>query len=548
MKAIILDGYVDEPAALGVPPYVSHYVRYAAGVLAMKDFDVTYYSIDQIRRENLWHALSAFDLVLVIGGVTVPGKYVGGEPISFVELKRVLEMCRKSIRLIAGPFASFQARFGGTTAFKSDLEVDSIIGPDITVELYNYLFDSNQHKDNWDLVREASILGAPIIKQHPRYPDIICEIELSRGCERRTYCSFCAEPVFYSSFKSRPVDHVLDEIFELYKNGCTAFRFGRAANVLAYYFDRDKKPCPAVFEDLYKGIWQRCPQITVLHHDNANPSFIVDHEDECKKILELMAQWNTPGDVLSFGVESFDVKVIKKNNIMNDPEKVLRAIELMNEIGGKRIDGIPKLLPGINLLYGLIGESDETYEENFKWLKFILNKGLLLRRINIRQVIVEPGTWLYKFAQIRRLKFNRELFKIYKERIRNEIDLPMIQKVFPIGSVLRRVYPEYKEGKITFARQLGSYPVLVGVVGDLKEPADVVVVDHGPRSITGLRLPLNLNRASYDELMHIPTIGERRAKRIVLSRPFRSFNEVMEVLENDPNCLQVLTQINAVVS
>jgi radical SAM superfamily enzyme with C-terminal helix-hairpin-helix motif len=31
--AFILDGYVDEPACLGVPPYISPYIRTVAGAL-----------------------------------------------------------------------------------------------------------------------------------------------------------------------------------------------------------------------------------------------------------------------------------------------------------------------------------------------------------------------------------------------------------------------------------------------------------------------------------------------------------------------------------
>lgn len=548
MKALILDGYVDEPAAFGVPPYISHYVRYAAGILSMKNYDVTYYTIDQIRSKKLWDELPFFDLVLVIGGITVPGKYVGGEPMSYDELKKVLEICKKSTRLVAGPFSSFEAREGGTKAMASKLDVDCVLGPDIVIDLYNYLFDSRKDANDWELIRSASLSGAWIIKQHPRYPNIICEIELSRGCERKTHCSFCVEPIFYPKFTSRPVEDVIDEITELYKNGCTAFRFGRSANVLAYYFDVDGKPCPAVFEDLYQAIWQRCPQIAVLHHDNANPTFIINHEKECTKILESIVKWNTPGDVLSFGIESFDLRVVKMNNIMNIPQQVLRAIEIVNQVGCIRIDGVPKLLPGINLLYGLIGETRQTYEENFKWLKSILDSNLLLRRINLRQVIIEPGTPIYRFSQMRKLRMNREMFRLYKEKIREQIDLPMIQKVFPLGCILRNAHPEYREGKITFARQLGSYPVLIGVVGELVGISDVVVVDHGPRSITALRYPFNLNTASFEELVHIPTIGEKRARRILLARPFRSFKEVAQTLENDQTCLQILRKIGAVVS
>ena len=36
--AYILDGYVDEPACLGVPPYISPYIRTVAGALLAHGF------------------------------------------------------------------------------------------------------------------------------------------------------------------------------------------------------------------------------------------------------------------------------------------------------------------------------------------------------------------------------------------------------------------------------------------------------------------------------------------------------------------------------
>ena len=43
-EAVILDGYVDEPACLGVPPYVSPYIRTVAGALTVRGFSVRYFT------------------------------------------------------------------------------------------------------------------------------------------------------------------------------------------------------------------------------------------------------------------------------------------------------------------------------------------------------------------------------------------------------------------------------------------------------------------------------------------------------------------------
>ena len=80
---LIFDGYVDEPACLGVPPYVSPYVRYCAGVLRYFDYDVAYYTCDQWRKDpvSVEEALAEADIIAIIAGLSVPGRYRGGSPL-----------------------------------------------------------------------------------------------------------------------------------------------------------------------------------------------------------------------------------------------------------------------------------------------------------------------------------------------------------------------------------------------------------------------------------------------------------------------------------
>ena len=49
-KWLVLDGYEDEPAAFGVPPYVGFHIRYLCGVLEQHRIDYHYMTIDQWRR------------------------------------------------------------------------------------------------------------------------------------------------------------------------------------------------------------------------------------------------------------------------------------------------------------------------------------------------------------------------------------------------------------------------------------------------------------------------------------------------------------------
>ncbi|MGB4263245.1 MAG: radical SAM protein [Fervidobacterium sp.] len=509
MRCAIVDGYVDEPAVLGVPPYVSTYVRYAGGLFLLKGYNVDYYTIDQVRAGKLWHVFSNYEVIVVIGGLTVPGRYIGGTPITPHEVQKIFGQCTNSYRIITGAIGRAFSNKGGAFAKES---INLQMGFDEYIEDIPHWFNKNSYVD---AVRELSIAGTEIVKQHPMYPNVICEIEVSLGCERRTFCTFCTEPILHPRFFSRPVKDIVNEIEALYKTGVRAFRLGRSANILAYGSDFNGSQInPLAIEELYSEIRKRCPNLKVLHTDNANPSYIANNLEPARKIIETIVQHNTSGDVFSFGVESFDPLVRKKNNIDGTVEDIDLAVRAVNEIGGIRDkDGVPKLLPGINLIFGLFGETKGTFETNYKKLVQYLENDLLIRRINLRQIMIFPGTPLYYLAQRKVIRTDKKLFEHYKYLVRNNVDNPMLKKVFPIGTVIRDVIPEKKEGKTTFGRPLGTYPILVGIPTNLDQPSNVVVVNHGQRSVTGIRLT-DFSDLTLEELSAIPGIGNKSAIRI----------------------------------
>jgi radical SAM superfamily enzyme with C-terminal helix-hairpin-helix motif len=258
--------------------------------------------------------------------------------------------------------------------------------------------------------------------------------------------------------------------------------------------------------------------------------------------------------VAAFGLESADPVVQEENNLLVSAEECLEAVRVVNEEAGWRPDGdreaprastrraaeprgretvpdhgpdaprrLPKLLPGINLVHGLMGEREETFAHNKRFLRRVYDEGLMLRRVNIRQVMAFEGTDMAETgAEI--AHDHKKQFKTYKREVREEIDNPMLQRLAPPGTVLPDVHLEYHEDGTTFGRQLGTYSLLVGIPGEreLGRAIDVAVVDHGYRSVTGVPYPLDLNAASMDELAAIPGIGKSTAGDIVVGRPHES--------------------------
>ncbi|WP_372910145.1 radical SAM protein [Salinigranum sp.] len=544
LQVVIVDGYVDEPAHFGVPPYVSTYPRYTAGALVdagVPPGQITYHTIDELRDERgKWRAVADADLLVYVGGMTVPGKYVGGTPAEPDEVKE-LAWTADGTTLMGGPvkFGVGDKNEGASDTERKDLDYDFVAKGDVEAAAYDLV--ASGLEGFGDRMREYSevdrwaALGAFVVGQHPNHPDyLIAELETSRGCAYR--CSFCTEPL-YGDPSFRTAESVVREVDRLADAGVRHFRLGRQADILAFGGDGEA-PNPDALRELYGGIRDVVPDVGTLHLDNMNPVTIVDYPDRSREAIRIIAEHNTPGDTAAFGLESADPVVQEENNLLVSAEECLEAVRVVNEVGGWRPgdeekrgpslegDRLPKLLPGINLVHGLMGERPETYEHNKRFLQRVYDEGLMLRRINIRQVMAFAGTEMSETgADI--AKEHKQQFKPYKRAVREEIDRPMLKRVLPPGAVLEDVHLEYHQDGKTFGRQLGTYSLLVAVPGErpLGETLDVAVVDYGYRSVTGVPYPLDLNAASMDELTSIPGVGRRTAGDIVVGRPYAAVDE-----------------------
>ena len=87
MRVTILDGYIDEPSRLGVPPFISPYPRYAAGAIIATGHEPECLTIDHWRSGRR----PTGELLFIINGAQVPGKYLRTMPMSGKELASVLE-------------------------------------------------------------------------------------------------------------------------------------------------------------------------------------------------------------------------------------------------------------------------------------------------------------------------------------------------------------------------------------------------------------------------------------------------------------------------
>ena len=517
MKVVILDGYVDEPSNFGVPPYISPYPRYVAGAVRDAGHGWEYVTIDRVRSG---HPLNG-DLLVLISGPIVPGKYLRSLPISEKEIVHHANAFAGP-KVFGGPLARF--RYYDEPLIEP---FDWVALRDLDATVYDRLTTGEwTHRDKtmeeWD---RWALLGADVISAHPDFPEpLTVELDTSKGCVRyiNKGCSFCIEPM-YGKPKFRDVEGILSEVQRLASLGAVNFRLGGQADFFSYQtVGLGSSPTPSInvlaIRELLEGIRDAAPNLRVLHTDNGDPAMMVAHPDEATAALQDLVRLSSPGNILSFGLESADPRVTEANNLNIDAAGCLEAIRMVNAVGRDRGEsGMPRLLPGLNFVAGLDGETKKTFDLNLAFLKRLLAEDLWVRRINIRQVRpvrreFEP-TGLY------------HEFRRFKETVRTAIDHEMLRRVVPEGTILRDVYLEIQDGHVTYGRQIGTYPILVGLPYDMAQNRfiDACVVSHGQRSLTAVEYPLDVNRAPLAALSALPGIGAKRAARIVRARPFDSW-------------------------
>lgn len=520
MLVTIFDGYLDEPSRLGVPPFISPYPRYIAGAVEDAGHECEYMTIDNWRQGSRPKG----DMTMIIHGALVPGKYLRTMPMSEKELVAIMSE-------MAGDCIVWSPQDNG----------------DPDAMLFDLLSsgESTKRRRTRDEWARWPVAGAELIAQHQDFPQpLIAEVDVSYGCPHYITggCSFCTEPQ-YGEPVFRESEAIVAEVKALLKVGCTNFRLGGQSCIFSYRAEgigetAMPKPNVTALGDLLKGL-TNLEGLRVLHTDNANPAIMASHPNESRQILEMLVKTCTGGNSLSLGMESADPDVIEANNLNSTPEQVTTAIKLINRTGTHRgPTGLPMLLPGLNFIGGLTGETKETYDLNARFLTGVMDTGLVLRRINIRQV----ASTRKKFPPIKHPKE----FRRFKNFVRENIDPVMLERVCPVGTVLRDVFTEVKIGKLTYARQIGTYPILIGIPRDVNLDGfcDVKVTDLGARSLTAVEHPLDINNCQMSALEALPGIGKKRAARIIRGRPYDSVYDVSEVLDEEALVEQIFDYLS----
>ena len=532
---LIIDGYEDEPAAFGVPPYVGFHIRYICGVLEEKGINYEYCPIDsyRINPPSLENRLG----VVVLAGAIVPGKYLRGTPISLRETKEIISGTPGDIPILCGGWAIRGWRHQGWSPLRRNLflalqDTDATLAYFLSNDEWKH---QRRNAEQWTAWAHAGARSKAVTHNPDLDGPLTYEVEVYQGCVRyKRGCKFCIEPKKGVPIWRSPED-IIQEVSIAHDMGVEHVRLGGMTDTYTYMAEgvvemEYPRPNPEPIAKLLHGL-RDDERLGILHTDNGNPSIIAEHLEEAEEITKTLVETLSDGAVLSFGLESADPNVHEANWLNCDSKQLKSAIALINKHGRVRGErGLPKLLPGLNFIAGLNGETSATYGINLKLLNELKDEGHMIRRVNIRQVEGEGFQ-----------KIDDADFKAFKTTVRDEFDGPLLEEMLPTGTILNDVWWEAHEGRtrlprhlepesrstdlhgkagITFGRQIGAYPILVGMnyLAPLESYSNIMVTGHGARSITGIETGLDWKSATEKQLAAIPGISAKGAWNLIGAR------------------------------
>lgn len=469
---VILDCYTDEPSGYGVRPYVGTHQLHLSQALEASGTDHEYLTIDDLRycrrgvlegpetdtstlhtttnRDRALDIVRGARLIYIVMGCFVQYQYFSCDPPRAEEVFDFLKDTSAELIL----FYVLGTRDGVSPAFAKS-RLGTLISTIEHGNAYRFVAEGRGSTPADDLTNpDYSLLArigrvAPPLLAQLKSP-VITEIETGTGCNTPT-CRFCIESVRAPRIQYRAPEDIIAQVGCFYDAGVRHFRLGRQPNFFHYAWQD-----VTAMERLLEGIRTRCPAIRMLHIDNVNVVNVITPAG--RRFAELIATYCTSGNVAPLGVESFDPEVRHATGIVGSTANVFQAIEVLNDIGARRgSDGLPVLLPGVNLIDGLPGETSTTHDLNLVNLRNILDRGLMTYRLFYREMTPAAGVSMSGHSTP-----VSPFLRRFEDVVRAYV-MPMQDRVYPNGTVIDGDWESIQSRDGVIARTYGTCSIRVRV-------------------------------------------------------------------------------------
>jgi len=205
---------------------------------------------------------------------------------------------------------------------------------------------SNAFKREWIRNKDLAIF----YKLNKKYKTDKCFIILCSGCVNN--CSYCNIKKAIGKIKSKSIEKLKNEYFELITQGYRLFHF-IAEDLCSYGFDINSS-----LKELLSALSEVDKDYNVkwsLH--GINPEWLINNANNVKGYIRTKKIWE-----MTVAVESASEKVVELMNRKYEPEKLVDAFKMMRKENiGLRLNAL--------FIVGFPTETDEDFDKSLKMMR-----------------------------------------------------------------------------------------------------------------------------------------------------------------------------------
>ena len=173
-------------------------------------------------------------------------------------------------------------------------------------------------------------------------PKVSAFVNISKGCDN--FCTFCVVPFTRGRERSRPLEHIVEDVQSLYRRGVKEVTL-LGQNVNSYH-----SPCGADFSRILEALVNR----TAIKRIRFTTSHPKDFNEDLVEIME--AHRDKIMDFIHLPVQSGNTEILKRMNRGYSREEYLEKAQMIR-------DKMPGAVLSTDIIVGFPGETEQQFED-----------------------------------------------------------------------------------------------------------------------------------------------------------------------------------------
>ena len=173
-------------------------------------------------------------------------------------------------------------------------------------------------------------------------PKVTAFVNISKGCDN--FCTFCVVPFTRGRERSRPLEHIVEDVQSLYRRGVKEVTL-LGQNVNSYH-----SPCGADFSQILEALVNR----TAIKRVRFTTSHPKDFNEDLVEIME--AHRDKIMDFIHLPVQSGNTEILKRMNRGYSREEYLEKAQMIR-------DKMPGAVLSTDIIVGFPGETEQQFED-----------------------------------------------------------------------------------------------------------------------------------------------------------------------------------------